>query len=131
MNKVDFMILLNGLLHETGMDGGYFNNVFMTVGDKREENTTVYIDEENYIWLTENESLIRIMTPVNVDHVVDFRFGAFGPLEERFFVICDDYSGLEFCEGDIYYFRNGDYGKSVKATALFASILMNSADRIA
>lgn len=48
-------------------------NAFFSVGDADNVNTTIYIDKDNYIWITENESVKRIKTSINVDNIIGIR----------------------------------------------------------
>ena len=93
---------------------------FFSVGDKADENTTIYVDEDNYIWLTGNESVKRVKTSINVNNVVELRYSEFGSNEGSFFVICNDDSGLDFCEGEIVFFKDGYYGRFKNVFEWFA-----------
>ena len=109
MTKTEFVNLLGDYLDETGMSDGAYN-VFFSVGDNENINTTIYIDKENFIWITGNESVRRVKTSINVQDVIELRYSQFGSDGGRFFIICSDYSGLDFCEGEIGYFTNGYFG---------------------
>ncbi len=118
MEKNEFIELLGDFLDKTGMSDGSYN-AYISVGDKRDLNTTIYIDEENQIWIAANESINRVKTSVNVGNIVELRYSQFGSDGGRFFVICNDNSGLDFCEGEIGFFVNGYYGSFKKATDWF------------
>ena len=118
MKKTEFIELLEKYLDETGMDCGAYNAYF-SIGDMENINTTIYIDRDNYIWLTEEESVKRIKTSINVDNITEIRYSQFGSDGGRFFVICKDDTGLDFCEGEIGFFTNGYYGNFKKATEWF------------
>ena len=75
--------------------------------------------QDNYIWLTEEESVKRIKTSINVDNITEIRYSQFGSDGGRFFVICKDDTGLDFCEGEIGFFTNEYYGNFKKATEWF------------
>lgn len=111
MTKAEFIAVLNNYLDKTGMSDGSYYNAYLSVGDDKSINTAVYIDEEGFIWITANESVKRIKTSINVQDVVELRYSQFGNGGGRFFVICSNYAGLDFCEGEIGYFENGYYGK--------------------
>ena len=100
------------------MDCGCYN-VYFSVGDAENVNTTIYIDRENYIWITDDESVKHIKTSINIDNIVEIRYSQFGSDGGRFFVICQDNTGLDFCEGEIGFFTNGDYGDFKTAIAWF------------
>ena len=119
MKKAEFIELLEEYLDNTGMTSGCYNAYF-SVGDTDNINTTIYIDRENYIWITDNDSVNRIRTSINVENVVEIRYSQFGSDGGRFFVICRDNTGLDFCEGEIGFFTNGYYGSFMKATDWFA-----------
>lgn len=92
---------------------------FFSVGDADNVNDTIYIDKDNYIWITDNESVKRIKTSINVDNIIEIRYSQFGSDGGRFFVICQDDTGLDFCEGEIGFFVKGYYGSFKKATDWF------------
>lgn len=119
MKKSEFIDLLEEYLDNTGMTNGYYN-VYLSVGDSENVNTTIFIDRDNYIWITDKESVKRIKTSVNVDNIIEIRYSQFGSDGGRFFVICQDYTGLDFCEGEIGFFTNGYYGSFKKAADWFA-----------
>ena len=50
MTKTEFVNLLGDYLDETGMSDGAYN-VFFSVGDNENINTTIYIDKENFIFV--------------------------------------------------------------------------------
>ena len=118
MERKKFLKLLNEFLDKTGMSCGSFNKYF-SAGDEKDINTTIYVDEENNIWLTGDESIIRVKTSINIKNVIEFRYGQFGRDGGRFFIICDDNSGLDFCEGEIGFFVNGYYGEFKDALEYF------------
>ena len=120
MTKSDFISSLNNYLNKTEMDCGAYN-VFLSVGDDENINPTIYIDKENFIWIVGNESLKRIKTSINVQDIIELRYTEFGSDSPRFFVICRDYSGLDFCEGEIGYFTNGYYGEFHNAVDWFTN----------
>ena len=111
MTKTEFIDLLNEYLDKTGMSDGVYNDTYLSVGDDENINTTIYIDKENFIWITGNESVKRIKTSINVQDIIELRYSQFGSDCGRFFVICSNYAGLDFCDGEIGYFTNGYYGK--------------------
>lgn len=120
MKKDVFIELMEEYLYQTGMSEGVYNNSFFSVDDKKNINTTIYVDEDNYIWLTSNHSVKRVKTSINVDNIVEFRYGQFGSDEGEFFVICNDDAGLHFLEGKIYYILpNGYYGTYQEAIEYF------------
>ena len=118
MKKAEFIKLLEEYLDNTGMSDGCYD-VFFSVGDVKNVNTTIYIDKDNCIWITDDESVKRIKTSINVDNIIEIRYSEFGSDEGRFFVICQDDTGLDFCEGKIGFFTNGYYGSFKKATDWF------------
>lgn len=118
MKRTEFIDLLEEYLDNTGMANGCYN-AFFSVGDADNVNTTIYIDKDNYIWITENESVKRIKTSINIDNIIGIRYSQFGSDGGRFFVICQDDTGLDFCEGEIGFFTNGYYGSFKKATDWF------------
>lgn len=118
MKKSEFIELLEEYLENTGMSGGSFNAYFR-VGDTENINTTIYIDSDNFIRITENESVKRIKTSINIDNIIEIRYSQFGSDGGRFFVICQDDTGLDFCEGQIGFFTKGYYGSFKKATDWF------------
>ena len=120
MKKAKFIELLEEYLDNTGMNCGCYN-VYFSVGDAENVNTTIYIDRENYIWITDDESVKRIKTSINIDNVVEIRYSQFGSDGGRFFVICQDNTGLDFCEGEIGFFTNGYYGDFNKAVDWFTN----------
>lgn len=109
MTRSEFIETLNDYLELSGMTGDG-----CLAGDDAKNNTSIYVDNENNVWLTGRESIIRIKTSINVDNVIEFRYDQFGPngggCGVRFFIICKDYSGLDFCEGSINFFENGYVG---------------------
>lgn len=98
MKKAEFIDLLEEYLDNTGMTSGCYN-AFFSVGDTENINTTIYIDGDNFIWITEDESVKRIKTSIIVDNIIEIRYSQFGSEGGRFFVICQDDTGLDFCEG--------------------------------
>lgn len=74
---------------------------------------------DNFIRITENESVKRIKTSINIDNIIEIRYSQFGSDGGRFFVICQDDTGLDFCEGQIGFFTKGYYGSFKKATDWF------------
>ena len=118
MEKNKFIELLEEYLDVTGMDSG-MGNAFFEVGDEENVNTTIYIDPQNYIWITEGDSVIRIKTSINISDVTKFRY--LTKSKEDFCFICKDNSGLEFVEGCIYYFTNGSLNDSKSATEYFTN----------
>lgn len=63
-------------------------NMFFSVGDADNVNTTIYIDKDNYIWITDNEYVKRIKTSINVDNIIEIRYLQFVSDGGKFFVIC-------------------------------------------
>ena len=120
MTKTEFIIALNNYLNETGMNGEN-PDFYFSVGDDENINTTIYIDKENFIWITGNQSVKRVKTSINVQDITELRYSEFGSDGGRFFVICDNYTGLDFLEGEIGYFTNGYYGKFNNAVDWFTS----------
>ena len=108
MTKQEFINTLEEYLEKTGMSEGTFN-AFFCVSDQRNINSTIFIDDDNYIHLTPEGSINRVKTTININNVIEFRYSQFGEDGGRFFVICNDNSGLDFCEGDIGFFENGCY----------------------
>ena len=94
MKKAEFIDLLEEYLDNTGMTSGCYN-AFFSVGDADNVNTTIYIDKDNYIWITDNESVKRIKTSINVDNIIEIRYSQFGSDGGRFFVVCQDDTGLD------------------------------------
>lgn len=120
MTKTEFMNSLNDYLSETGMNGGSYD-AFLSVGDNENINTTIYIDQENIIWITGNESVKRVKTSINIQDIIELRYSEFGSDGGRFFVICNNYTGLDFCEGEIGYFTDGYYGEFKNAVDWFTN----------
>ena len=120
MTRAEFISCLYDYLDETGMSGGAYNAYF-SVGDDENINTTIYIDKENFIWITADESVKRVKTSINVQDIIELRYSQFGSDGGRFFVICSNYEGLDFCEGQIGYFTNGYYGDFHKAVDWFTN----------
>ena len=118
MKKSEFIELLEEYLDDTGMANGCFMAYF-SVGDTANVNTTIYVDKDNFIWITDRESVKRIKTSINVDNITEIRYSQFGSDGGRFFVICQDGTGLDFCEGQIGFFTNGYYGNFKKAIDWF------------
>lgn len=118
MERSKFIELLEDHLNKTGYSDGLFNH-YWTVGDREDVNSTFYVDGENFLWLTGDDSVKRIKTPINMEHVVEFRWDAIGDDNSRFFIICDDYSGLDIVDSGIYYFENGNYGDGKDAIEWF------------
>lgn len=118
MTKEDFINTLEEYFEETGLSEGAFNSYF-SVSDQENINSTVFIDKNNDIWLTREESLIRVKTSINIDDVVEFRYSQFGSDVARFFVICNNNSGLDFCEGEVGFFENGYFGNFKDAIQWF------------
>ncbi len=121
MKKAEFIELLDEYLNNTGMNSGCYNGAFLSVGDEKNVNTSIYIDDEDRIWVADDESVKRVKTSIHVDDIVEIRYSAFGSDGGRFFVICRDYSGLDFCEGEIGFFTDGYYGSFKKATDWFTN----------
>lgn len=120
MKKGSFIELMKEYLYQTGMSEGVYNNSYFSVDDKKNKNTTIYVDEDNYVWLVSKDSVKRVKTSINIDNVEEFRYGQFGSNEGEFFVICNDNAGLHFLEGKIYYiFPNGYYGAYQDAIEYF------------
>lgn len=111
MEKEEFIKKCSSCFEKAGMSDGSWS-VFYTVGDDPDVNTTVFIDKEGFIFLTKENSVIRVKTSINVADIVDFRFDQFGQEEtERFFIICKDFTGLDFCRDTIGFFKNGEVGR--------------------
>ena len=109
MTKTEFISLLEEYLEKTGMSCGNWD-AFLSVGDEENRNTTIYVDKEGFVWITADESVKRVKTSINVQDVIELRYSQYGSDDGRFFVICSNYEGLDFCEGEIGYFANGYYG---------------------
>lgn len=118
MDRSSFLDTISEFLDNTGMSDGNYNSYF-SAGDERNLNTTIYVDEKNNVWLTDDESIVRVKTTINTDNVVEFRYSQFGADGGRFFVICNDNSGLDFCEGEIGFFKDGYYGDFKNAIQWF------------
>ena len=125
MTKEEFINTLEEYLEKTGMSEGDFGAYF-SVGDKKNINTTIFIDDNNHIYLTPDESLNRIKTSICISNVREFRFSQFGEDGGRFFILCDDNSGLDFCEGEIGFFENGYYGNFKDAFQWFTKNIVNN-----
>lgn len=108
MKKAEFIKLLEEYLDNSGYSDGCYD-AYLSVGGAENVNTTIFIDRQNYIWITDDESVKRIKTSINVDNIVEIRYSQFGRDGGRFFVICQDNTGLDFCDGEIGFFRNGGY----------------------
>lgn len=120
MEKTKFINLLEEYLDETGMSGGNWN-AFLSIGDDESINTTIYIDQEDFIWIIADESVKRVKTSINVQDIIELRYSELGRNGGRFFVICSNYAGLDFCEGEIGYFTNGYYGEFNNAVDCFTN----------
>lgn len=102
------------------MSSGVYD-AFFSVGDDEDINTTIYIDKENFIWIRGNESVRCVKTSINIQEIVELRYSEFGRDSGRFFVICSNYTGLDFCEGEIGYFTNGYYGNFADSVEWFTN----------
>ena len=109
MTNNEFIEKMEAFLDKTGMSDGCYGNSFMSVGEDKDINTSIYVDSDGQIWLSGQESVKRIKTCINVSSVKEFRYSQFDEEGGRFFVICDDYTGLDFCEGEVGFFQNGDF----------------------
>ena len=118
MTRLEFIEKLNDFLEYTGMSTGAFGS-YISVGDDAEINTDIYIDKDNNVWLTGRDSIIRIKTSINVDNVTELRYDSAGDDVNRFFIICKDYSGLDFSYGKIRFFENGYIGDPRNALEWF------------
>ena len=123
MKKDEFIKLIWEYFSNTSWQDEYANiqhyNSYFSVGDEENENTSIYIDKDNYIWIRNIESVVRVKTSIKVDDIMEIRYSEFGCEGGRFFVICQDYSGLDFCEGEIGYFKDGYYGAFENAVDWF------------
>lgn len=112
MEKPEFISTMWDYYQESGLgSGANEHNVYLTVGDERNANTNIFVDENGDIWVADYQSVKRVKTSINVEDVVEFRFDEYGSdsIEPCFFIICKDYSGLMFCDKRIRYFEDGDY----------------------
>ena len=63
MKQSEFIELLEEYFHNTGMSSW---EPYLSVGNKENVNTTIYIDRDNFIWIRNDESVKRIKTSINV-----------------------------------------------------------------
>ena len=115
MKQSEFIELLEEYFHNTGMSSW---EPYLSVGNKENVNTTIYIDRDNFIWIRNDESVKRIKTSINVDNIIELRYT--DSSEDYFVVICQDDTGLYFRDGEINFFTNGYYGSYKKAIDWFA-----------
>ncbi len=81
------------------------NDDDMKLGNDMSINTRITVDENGDIWVRDRNSFKRVKKAVNIKDIVEFRWD--DSCEEKFYIICSDYSGFEVHENEIFYCIDG------------------------